>query len=145
MVDQVAVGGVNLDAVKARCLGILRGTPVVGDDARQFGEFQRAWRHHILLALAGEHPAFGGDSRRGDRQRAAFLQCRVRDATDVPELDDDLAALGVHGVGYQLPAGDLFGAVDARCLDVALTLRRDLRSFTDDQTGTGALCIVGHR
>ena len=32
------------------------------------------------------------------------------DAADVPELQDDAAAGGVHGLGHLLPAFDLLGA-----------------------------------
>jgi len=38
----------------------------------------------------------------------------------VHQLDHDVAALGVHGVGNRLPAGDLLVGVDAGRVEVAL-------------------------
>ena len=66
----------------------------------------------------------------------------MREASHVPELQDDLAALGVHGVGDEAPAGDLCVVVDARRPGVAFAHGGDLRRFGDDQAGGGALRVV---
>ncbi|MOA01160.1 hypothetical protein D3C78_1205510 [compost metagenome] len=65
------------------------------------------------------------------------------DPTHVPELGEDGATLGVHGLGHQPPARDLLGAMDARGPGIALAKRVYLGALTDDQTGFGALGVIG--
>ena len=72
-----------------------------------------------------------------------WLQRRVRDAADMPELADDAAAARVHRVRHQPPAGHLRVAPDARREGVALALLGDVGGFGDDQAGGGALRVVG--
>lgn len=60
----------------------------------------------------------------------------------MPELDEDMTALGVHGVGHLLPTGDLFFGVDAGRVLIALALLRDLAGFGDQQTGRSALAVI---
>ena len=47
------------------------------------------------------------------RQHAAGLERGMRDAPDMPELEKDQAALGVHGVDHPAPALDLRVRIDA--------------------------------
>ena len=54
----------------------------------------------------------------------------MRDAADMPKLQEHPAAGGVHGISDGFPAGDLFGAVNAGRAGIADALRRDLRGFT---------------
>jgi hypothetical protein len=63
----------------------------------------------------------------------------MRDAADMPELHDDLAALFVDGVGDAFPVGDLAIGEDARGPGVTAAFRRDVRRLGDDQSGAGAL------
>src|SRR3546814_6788354 len=42
LVDQIAVGAVQLDAVEAGALRIFRRLGIIGDDARDFAELERA-------------------------------------------------------------------------------------------------------
>src|SRR5580692_9048147 len=49
----------------------------------------------------------------------------------------------MHRVGDELPAGHLLGAVDARRARIGDALRRDLGGFADDQSGAGALRVIG--
>ncbi len=63
-------------------------------------------------------------------------------ATDVPELDDDLAAGRMNGIGDLAPGGYLFRRMDARGIEVTLSHRADLAGFGDDQPGTGPLTVV---
>ena len=64
------------------------------------------------------------------------------DAADVPKLKHDMATGDVNRLGHAFPALDLLSAVNSRGRDVALTFRRDLRRFRNDEAGAGALCIV---
>ena len=64
------------------------------------------------------------------------------DPAHVPELGEDGAPLGVHGIGHPFPASDLLGAVDPRRPGVALAHGVDLGAFADDQARLGALGVV---
>ena len=60
------------------------------------------------------------------------------------DLDDQFAALGVHGVGHFAPAFDLCVAVNAGCAPIALAGGTGLRSFGHDEPRRGALPVVLH-
>ena len=132
LVEQITVGGVHFNAVKARRFRVGRGLAVLRDDLRDLRCLQSARRHVWLHAV--ERPGLAGRRNRRwrHRQRAAGLQRRMRDAPYMPELQENPAAGRVHGVGDELPAGDLFVAINARRVRVAETLRRHLRGFGDD-------------
>ncbi len=66
----------------------------------------------------------------------------MRNAADVPELQHDLAALGVDGVRHLLPGGDLLVVEDAGRPGVAAPFLGDVGRFRDDEAGAGALAIV---
>ena len=66
----------------------------------------------------------------------------MRDAPDMPELQHHAAAAGMHRSGHALPALDLLGAVDAGRGDIALTLRRDLARFGDDEACARTLSVI---
>jgi hypothetical protein len=51
----------------------------------------------------------------------------------MPKLQEDTAAGGVHRVGHQSPAFDLFTAVDTWCPGITLPLHRDLGCFADNE------------
>ena len=68
----------------------------------------------------------------------------MRDAANVPQLQEYPAAGVVYRVGHGLPAVDLLCAVDAGRPGIALRLGADLHAFTDDQAGVGALGVVLH-
>ena len=142
LLEQVAVGAVYLDAVEAGGDGVAGGVAVVGDQARDFVGAQRARLGNILEALRSEGLAFRALGGARHRHHARRQQREVRDAAHMPELHDDLAALGVNRVGDLLPARDLFFAVDARRVEVALAFGRNLRALGDDQPGAGALLVV---
>ena len=50
----------------------------------------------------------------------------MRDASDVPKLQEDAAATRVHGFRHILPAFDLLGRMNARGRLIALPVRADL-------------------
>ena len=66
----------------------------------------------------------------------------VRHASRVHDLDEDTAALVMHGCGHLLPPRDMRWAVDARRREVALAVIRRLSAFGDDQADAGALGII---
>ena len=70
----------------------------------------------------------------------------VRNATHMPELQENATACCVHRLGHQLPARYLFLIPDAGCVRITHTYGRDRSGFTDNQAGSGPLGIVlGHK
>ena len=113
LLEQVAVGEWIFDPVEARVLGTLGGVRVVADDTGDFVRLERARRHERLEAVFGVGLAFGTNGGRGDGKRTAWLQVWVRDAADMPELQEDAAALVVNGLRRELPARNLLRGPDA--------------------------------
>ncbi len=147
LVEQVAVGAVDLDAVKAGCLDrVARRCRKGMHDAGDFADVERARlggfdksRH----AAVDQHGlGLGGDSRRRDRLAAVGLQAGVRDTPHVPELHNDLAALGMHRAGHFLPGVKLLSAIETRHVGITLALMADSGAFGDQEAGAGALAIV---
>ena len=128
---------------------IARGRLVAVHDAGQLtdvkctrlGSVHKTW--HTVLDQHGF--GFGSDGRWRHRLAAVGLQIGVRDTAHMPELHHNLAALRMHGFGHFLPAVELFGAVQTGYIRVALGLVADGGGFGDQQTGAGALRIVGLR
>jgi hypothetical protein len=150
LVDQVAVGAVDLHAVEAAFAQCDTGrTGVVGHDAGNLVDAQRARHRGRLehgLAVAHQHRlGLGCDRRRRHRRAAAGLQLVVRHAADMPELHHDAAPGGVHRVGHAAPAAQLFGRVQPRHVGIALALVADRRGFGDEQPRARALRVVGDR
>ena len=142
LVEEVAVGIMDLDAVEPGLLGQAGAADVFGDDARDLFDAQGAGRDVIGHGLAGPDLALRLDGGRGDGQLAVRLVIRVRDAADVPELQEDPTALGVHGSRDLLPTCDLFVGVDARGVRIAMAAGRDRGGLSDDQARAGALGVI---
>ena len=136
----------DLDAVEAGFLGEAGALDVFGDDAGNLFDVQSAGDDVVGHLLAGPELALRLDGGRGDGEFTVRLVVRVRDAADVPELQENAAALGVHGGGDLLPAGDLLVGIDAWGVRVAMAAGRDCGRLGDDQAGAGALGVVfGHQ
>ena len=145
LVEKVPVGPVDLDAVKAGVQRVFGPGAVLGDDAGNFREIQRARRDKRFLTLRRLHLAFGRDRRRGDRKVAVRLEKRMRNAPDMPELQENPGAGAMHGLHHRLPALHLIGRVDAGRIRIAHAARRDLRRFGDEEPRRGALAVVKGR
>ncbi len=74
-----------------------------------------------------------GRDRAGCHRQFPVEEDRVGDAAHVPQLQEDAAAGGVHGVGDVLPASHLFFRPDARGVGIAHALRAHGRGFAQDQ------------
>ncbi len=145
LVDQIAIGGMDLDPIEARgqrMLGRLREVRHQLDDLRHR---QRPRHRHWHEAFRHERLGVRLDRRGGQRRRAGRLQAVMGDSADMADLQPDPPGLGVHGVGDPAPPRDLLGRVNAGRVDVALAVRPDLGRFGDDQAGAGALGIVERR
>ena len=146
MIQEITVTAVDVDDVEAGLLGEASPADVFGHDTRHFLDAEGAGRDIVGHGLPGPELALRGDGGRGHGEFAVRLVVGVRDATDVPELQEDTAALGMHGIGDQLPAGDLFIAVDAGGVRVAVAAGADGRGLGDDQSSGRTLRVVfGHQ
>ena len=142
LVKQIAVGRMDLDAVETGCFGIDCRAAVLLDDARDLGRFQGARCHHRYEAIIGIGLTLRLDGRRRHRQCATELDRGMRDAPDVPQLQEDFTAGRMHRIGNVLPGVHLRVAINARRKDIPLALRGNLGGFGDDQSGAGALHVV---
>ena len=112
------------------------------DDTWDFTRFQRPRCHEILHA--GQRDRLPGRAQRRwrYRRRTVRLQVRMRNSSDMPELNGDPAAGRMHGIGHFLPAGDLLRRMDPRRARVAVALGADRRSLGQDQAGGRALAVI---
>jgi len=144
LIDQIAVRGMQLDAVEAGAPGIGGGGPIIRDETRDLAGLERARRHvrpHALLGpqLPGRH------ERRGrDRQRPARLQQRMRDPSDVPELAEDPppARMDPRRSRASSPRSARPNGCRA-CRDSPALAGRYLGALADDQAGARALGVIG--
>ena len=106
---QVAIGGVEFDAIESGFDGIFCRLGVIGNDLPDFGarEFSRGFV--IFRPLRGEvFDAFDVNGNGGWRARQnAIAVYGMGDAAGMPELGVNDAALGVYGGGDFLPGSDL--------------------------------------
>ena len=113
LIDQIAVGGVDLHAVKPGRHGVSRRLSILLDDAGNFGCFERARRGGRLKAFCREGLSLGPYGGGRDRRAAARLEGRVRDPPNVPELEHDAPPGDVDRFRHAFPTFDLLGAVDS--------------------------------
>ncbi len=132
----------NLDTIGASINGGARRTAEVGDGPAHFLARQRARHGNVLHPCGGEHLCPRRD--RGGCDGLAMMRriVGVRHTPCVHDLDEDTAALGMHGCGHLLPACDMRRAVDAGCRKVALAVIGRLGAFGDDQADARALGII---
>jgi hypothetical protein len=88
LVQQIAVGAVNLDAIKTGRDGVRGCLPEIADDPCKLVELQRTGLRNVDKAVADEGLGRGPDRRGRDGGGAVLLQVDVRDATDMPELQE---------------------------------------------------------
>jgi hypothetical protein len=137
LLDQVTVGAVDLDAVEAGGKRVLRGLPVGIDHARNFGCLKRARRlvdHRLAVRRPGLQIGRDRDRRWRHRQHAAGLERGMRDASDMPELEEDHAAPGVNGIDHLTPARDLLLGINTGNAGAAKTRRHHGRGLGDQQS-----------
>jgi hypothetical protein len=96
----------------------------------------------MSFSRGGEHLRPGRDRGRCDGLALMRRIVGMRHASGVHHLDEDVAALVVHGTGHVLPFGDVSLSVDAGCGEVALSVVGGLRAFGHDQPDLGALGII---
>ena len=145
LVEQVAVGAVDFHAVETGGLGVLGAGAVSVDDVGDFSGFQGA-RGWVVGQWANQADvAFSLDRTRSHRGFPVQVGL-VGDAANVPQLQEDLAARAMHGLGDVGPAAHLVVGPDAGGVRVAHAHRCHGSGFAEDQPGGGALHVVlGHQ
>lgn len=139
LVDQVAVGGVDLHAVKAALLdGVLGRGGVVVDGGQDLllGQGTRGGTALVHGDGAGADIVVLVVERVVGERAAGADGVGVRGTTQVPELDVGLAALGVDGIVDLLPCGQLGLGPQAGDVGVATGLGGDIGGLGDDE-GSG--------
>src|SRR5262249_1312607 len=120
LVDEVTVGGVDLNSVKTRLARIRCRGPIVRQRLGDAGEGQRNRRGTLGWQSRNESLAVGPNRRRGDRRNISRKQRAVRYPANVPQLEEDMAPLGMNGIDNLSPPADLLWRVNSWGVDVAL-------------------------
>src|SRR3546814_3750677 len=93
LLDQIAVRTMKFDAIETGGAGIARAGPVGLDEIGDLRGFESARRLERDLAPGRVEMIAGrGNRRRCDGERASRLETRMRDAADMPKLEEDGAA-----------------------------------------------------
>src|SRR5882757_6727972 len=141
LVEEVAVGSVEFDAVEACGLGVLCAATEGFDDALDLASFESARGDEGTLWAQETDCAFSGDGA-GRDGKLTVEELGVGDAADVPDLRIDVAASVVNGGGDGLPgfglllrpqAGDV-GVTDAHGVDGC--------GLGEDESGARAMGVV---
>ena len=115
---------------------------VLGNDSREFGDFEGPWGDVIDHLFAAKDLSFGSDGGGGNWENAVGLKAGMGDATNVPELKKDAAPCGMNGLDNFFPSHDLFGGMDAGGVGVTVAEWGDGGCFSNDQSRGGSLAIV---
>ena len=97
----------DFDSVKSRCLGIGGPVPIGFHDPRNFLRGQRPRRDKRRDRPHQAYMACWSD-RTGCHRLISLQKERMRNPSDVPELQQNVPALIMNRLGDQLPALDLF-------------------------------------
>ena len=132
----------NLNTIETGSNRIGCAATEIIDNACDLVRFERPRDRHVDESIVQECLGFGLHGRRRYGGLPIRLQVDMRHPANVPELQEDMTALGVNGIRHLSPTVDLRLAVDARRILIALPLLRDLGRLRDDQACRGALCVV---
>ncbi len=146
LVDQIAVGRVNLDTVKTGLFRPLRRPAVIFDDGGYFIDTQGAWSFIGLLSKGSmNHVAFQFDGGRRDRQ-IAIMETAMGCPPAMPKLHENGRALGMNRSDDLPPSQRLRVGVNPWAIRPAYALFGHHRGFADNQASRGALGVVlGHQ
>ena len=142
LIEQIAIGAVNLDAVETGRLRVLGALTKRLHHARQLLGLQRSRRRVGTLRAQQAHMSLRRDGAGRNGKRAAVI-ARVGDASDMPQLQQHPAACRVHGVGDLPPAVDLLLRPDARSMGIPDPHRRHRGRLGNDHARAGALRVIG--
>ena len=141
MVDQIAICTVDLNAVETGGNRVLCGVDIVGDNARNFRQFECARLDIGLLALCSMCVAGRSGRRRGHRLRST-QKVGVDKTAHVPELKNDPPTTRVNFVGNRLPCSNLIARPDTGGRWPAEAFLRNTGGLGNQQTRIGALAVI---
>ena len=142
LVDQIAVGGMDLHAVEARQQGIARCGGIVLHHARNFIDPERAGVGIRQATLIGVRLVRCRGRGRRDRLVAAE-KAGMDEPAHMPQLAEDPSARFVHRLRDRFPGLDLLAAPDARRVRPSQPLPADAGCFGEDESRAGALRVIG--
>jgi hypothetical protein len=123
LLEQIAVGGVELDAVESGLLRELGAAPELLDNGGNLGGFEGArkdqFRFGDLAIFVANRSVLERTQRRRRNRRDTPGIGRMRLTARVPHLQENAGALGVNGIDHALPALDLFLGVDPGRVNVS--------------------------
>lgn len=134
LVDEVAVGAVDLDAIAAGVDDVARGLAELGNLLPDvvLGEGLGRTRTALHLEVAAARVL----------EAAAAQVLGVRGAAEIPQLLEHEAAAGVHGRVDALPPGNLLRGPHAGEVGGAFSRAGDARGLADDE-GAGSRGPIG--
>ena len=103
LIEQVAVGAVNLHPVEAGGGGVAGGVAEPLHDAGQFVVGELAGHHVGLFARGGANLIARDRNRTGGHRLEAGVEQGMAGPAAVPELQHDAPAGGMHRVGGESP------------------------------------------
>jgi hypothetical protein len=142
LVEEITIRVMDFHAVEASLLSKFCSVDIFGNDSGNFGDFEGPWGDVINHLFSSKELSFGPDGRGGDWKNSVGLKAGMGDATNMPELEKDVASRGMNGLDDFFPSGDLFRGVDAGSIGVPVAEWGDRGRFADDQSGRGSLAIV---
>src|SRR5260221_13205823 len=110
----MTVRAVQSAPVKTGLIGVVGSPSKISTDARNLRFLKCPRRNQRLETLRCVGLPFSSDGRGRDRWRAIWLERRVRDTTNVPQLNKDATASKVNRVDDSLPPFHLFGSMNSR-------------------------------
>src|SRR6185369_1689392 len=109
LVDEIAIGRMDLHSVKPCFPGPFGCQSIILHDCRYFSGCQGARRFMGLLAEGSvDIIPFQPDGRRGDRQSFLLVKTAVGSPAAVPKLEKDRRSLGMDRSNHLLPGFGLF-------------------------------------
>ena len=118
LIEEVAVGSVELDAIEAGELGVLSAAAEGLDDAGDLAGFEGSRSNEGALRTKEADGARGRDGAGGDG-KLTVEELGVGDAAYVPDLGEDVPAGGMDGGGDGLPGLGLFARPEAGNVGIA--------------------------
>jgi len=125
-------------------LGIARGLlEGLDDHGLNLGRLQSAGGGDGLIIVGcGRSDVFGGNGAGRDGELAVGLEGGMGDAPDVPELEEEEAALVVDGLRQKFMSLDLLVGHNAGTVAVPVAFRGDVCGLPNDEGGRRSLAIV---
>ena len=142
LVDQVAIGGVDFNAIKAGEFSVFGGLFETGHYCGYLIIAEFARNVVGLLAIRRVHLIVRDCQRAGRHWLCASIEERGTRAAAVPELEKDFPALGMHGICHFAPTGNLGFGVNSGLGVKGRVPFDDHGGLRDDKASGSSLGVV---